>query len=763
MKTKYLSLALLSITALKTVGDQPIVLAQLSQTDPTSTSQKQNREDITPQPIPTISPPETIPDCEFQPRKDKKPTPVTNNNPEANQNTIPAETPNNCNAKQENQEPNISQESTPKKDPNYIIPPQIVAPDKVNPLTTTMPLNGNTITHRTEWEATDGYTFGENHSSNFDLNAILRINSEVEQELSNDNVFTSDQRGSYVQLQSVKTHREIELTQTDPQTLQGLIIQQSFTGTCLDQNKKGTNSNAQCTFTPALVTDRNSLDPVYFIPTRIDQLGNIGDAISPETLAILSKPGFQNRGANGEVVGLDLYFPNLGATPGNTQSNRSTISRSENIDTSLLLGYSRVRQILKANDTESVLGRTIRGTGIIIGDDNTLLNGAVSLASQLLPDANPHLEGSPNPVNTNINRHLFEAANNARIPDGSWTVYHAGIGKAKHAETNTEGEVNLPPASYNSLWLGLSPVTERNRAATIQYQELGPERIIVAAGGEGGANDNASFVTNANGEVINSADIKNFYTQIYLTFLNRDVNFITKDKLTEDTTYYPHLSFTGDITSTNQVFRYYTGIIASDPIKAYIGGDYTRRFNNWAVNINGIGYINPDRDYFSYVQTNVARGFRLSKNANITLFTGFRYAFNQTADPLDTPIDNFVSVGARANVGIFSLGLTQYFDNIIPDSINTSLGVDASIRLGSQGKISAYLSPSNNQLSYGAIGEYKFGTSPNSPALVLGWRRDNYDFGEDTFGHSLETGNDIFTILFRIGSPSNPFKLGNRE
>ncbi|MCP2727460.1 hypothetical protein [Limnofasciculus baicalensis] len=763
MKPKYLSLAVLSLTALKTATEKQTILAQTPENNPSNKSPKQNQEDITSKPIPTVSPPEIIPNCEFKPPKDKKHISVTNSNPEANQDTIPPEIPSYCESKPENPEPNTSQESTPEKDPNYIIPPQIVAPEKVNPLTTTIPLNGNVITNRTEWETNDGYTFGENRSSNLDVNGILRITSEVEQQLTNDNVFTSDQRGSYLQLQTVKTHREIELTQTDPQTLQGLIIQESFTGNCFDQNPQTSNPNDQCTFTPALVTDRNSIDPVYFIPTRIDQFGNIGDAISPETLAILAQPGFQNRGVNGEVVGLDLYFPNLGATPGNTQGNRSTISRSENIDTSLLLGYSRVRQILKANDTESVLGRTIRGTGVIIGDDNTLLNGAVSLAAELLPDANPHLEGSPNPVNTNINRHLFEAANNARLPDNSWTVYQGGIGKAKHAETNTEGEVNLPSASYNSLWLGLSPVTERDRAATIQYQELGPERIIASGGGEGGANDNVSFVSNANGEEINSANLQDFYTQIYLTFLNRDVNFITKDKLTEDTTYYPHLSLTGDITSTNQLFRYYTGIITSDPIKAYIGGDYSRRFNNLVFNINAIGYLNPDRDYFSYVQTSLARGFRLSKNANITLSTGLRYAFKQTADPLDTPIDNSVSVGARANIGNFSLGLTQYFGNILPDSINTALGVDASLRLGTQGKITAYLSPSNNQLSYGAIGEYKFGSSPNSPALVLGWRRDHYDFGEDAFGDSLETGNDIFTILFRIGAPSNPLKLGNGE
>ncbi|HEY9607375.1 MAG TPA: hypothetical protein V6C85_37670 [Allocoleopsis sp.] len=62
-------------------------------------------------------------------------------------------------------------------------------------------------------------------------------------------------------------------------------------------------------------------------------------------------------------------------------------------------------------------------------------------------------------------------------------------------------------------------------------------------------------------------------------------------------------------------------------------------------------------------------------------------------------------------------------------------------------------------MSYGAIAQYQFGKDYNSPTLVFGWRRDRYDFGNDASDNRLETDNDIFTILFRIGSPTTSFRV----
>ncbi|HBE20286.1 MAG TPA: hypothetical protein DEG17_21470 [Cyanobacteria bacterium UBA11149] len=636
---------------------------------------------------------------------------------------------------------------------NYISPPKIISDQKLHPFITTIALNGRMINHLTQQQI-NSYSLGENPDRNYSINATYRISSQVEQSLSKDNIFTSDQRGSYLQLQTVRTENEVKLTQANPETMQGMTMQMTFTGSCLGNTNRVTVPNSQCTFTPSLVTDRNAIDPQFLVPTRIEQLGNMGSPVSPETVAILAKPGFQNVGANGQVVGLDLYFPNLGSIPGNSETNQSTITRTEDSQRDYLLSFSRVRQILKANDTQAVIGRTIRGTGLLLNDGNTLLNTAVALASEFLPDANPQLEGSTNPVNTNINRNLFNAANNTWLPGNSWTVYQAGIGMANHAQPTTEGKNTLPSARFNNIWIGFSPVIERSRSLEFAYQPTGPEQPLILAGGEGGQNENLGFVSNTNGVETNSNSLRNFYTQIYLSFFTRNVNFLITDKITEETSYYPHISLSGNITNTNQVFRYYGGIVASSPMKAYIGGDYTRSANNWTFNISGVGYLNPDRDYYSRVQGNLSHRLDISNNSNIILFTGFRYSFVQNTDPLNKPSDNFFSVGARANLGDFSLGLTQYFDSILPNSINTALGIDASLRLGLQGRISAYLSPTNSQLSYGLTAEYKFSQDRNSPLLIVGWSRDVYDYGLDPFGNQLDLKNDTFSILFRLGSLS---------
>jgi hypothetical protein len=282
--------------------------------------------------------------------------------------------------------------------------------------------------------------------------------------------------------------------------------------------------------------------------------------------------------------------------------------------------------------------------------------------------------------------------------------------------------------------------------------------VIAATGAEGGENGNTSFVSNVNGNVINSADLRAFYSQVYLTFLRRDVDLVTSSRFTEDTTYYPHFSYSGNITTNNQVFRYYAGVIAADPIKAYLGADFTRTANNWTFNANGIGYINPDRDYFSHLQASVARLIPLGRESNLSLFSGMRYAFDTMSNPLDEPIDNYVSVGARANLGPVSIGLTQYFDGILPDSIETALGVDAAVRLGSRGTLRGYYSPSNNQASYGAAAELRFGPNYNSPTLSIGWRRDEYDFGSDASNNPLRTEGNTFTVMFRVGAPREPFR-----
>ncbi|MEO0852670.1 MAG: hypothetical protein AAFY15_04105, partial [Cyanobacteria bacterium J06648_11] len=603
--------------------------------------------------------------------------------------------------------------------------------------------------HLTEWEVAPRYLFGDRLTNYFTVEALYAIDSDVRQALTRDNVFISDQRGEYLQLGTVSSSRRVVLRREEPVTLQGIHIQQSFTGTCRAVDKLVSDIEEQCTFTPALVVDPESIDPDFLFPARIEQPGSLGDVISPETLEILRLPGFQNEGVNGEVVGLDLLFPNVGAIPNPELTGE--VDRREQINVLPALTFSRVRQVVKANNESAKVGRTIHGFTGIIGDREFGLNSAVQGAAQALPDFVPDLKGSDEPTNPNVNKTLFISANNTRLPAESFTAYHGGIGRAKH---QLPGE-SVPPARFHGVWLGLSPVTERSLFTTSRFANIGPSRTIVAAGDEGGPEADISFLSVADGQTFSSDDITDFYAQIYVAFLERDADSVATQILSETTTYYPHFSFTGNFTDLKQVFRYYGGAIAAKRIKPYFGVDYTRSNPyGWRGKIGAIGYINPDRDYFSKVDGIVSKRFSLAEAGTLTFSGSFRYALNRPtgADAsLSDPADNFISAGVTYRFRRLSLGLTQFFGDLLEESTPTALGGNISWTISRQFTLSGYLLPQDNLTSYGAIASFRLSTQPNSLALNLQWNRDDYRFG------SLGTQDDRFTVQLRVGAPSNPF------
>lgn len=178
-----------------------------------------------------------------------------------------------------------------------------------------------------------------------------------------------------------------------------------------------------------------------------------------------------------------MYFPNAGAFPGNTQSQKTEIEREEENDYTIATTMSRVRQVVKANDTEAVLGRTIHGFTVFFDDENRRINTAIQAAAQFLPDVIPDLKGSENAVNSNINRHLFLAANNTRLPSSSFTIYSAGVGKAKSLTPDVTSLSQVPRGIYHSIWLGLSPVIKRDiEDSGTFYDPTGPQLAIASAG-----------------------------------------------------------------------------------------------------------------------------------------------------------------------------------------------------------------------------------------------------------------------------------------
>ncbi|ULB43949.1 hypothetical protein H4N54_15945 [Limnospira fusiformis KN01] len=657
--------------------------------------------------------------------------------------------------------------SPPPSDPDYIIPPRVAPNDQISAFTTTLTLNDIPISHLTEWQVSGVQAFANTTNSDMVLDGTFKLHAEIIESLSRTNIYRVDQRGSYLQLRTVPLERRVTTTTTEPQTMNGLEIQMSLTGACFLPDAP---SDQQCTYMPGLVIDRNSIDPDFFVPTRVLQTSQVGDVLAPETLAFMQLPGFQG-GTASQPIGLDLYFPNSGTFPGNSQSQRSTIKRQEEIDLTIAGTFSRVRQVVKANDPQAVLGRTIYGFTLFGDDENRCLNTVIQAGAQFLPDLIPDLEGSENPPNTSINRNLFFAANNTRLPSSSFTIYSAGLGRAESLTPNIRSLREIPGASYHSLWLGLSPVIDRSFGRDrLFFRATGPQ-IAMRAGAEGGEDvDNLQLMSVVNQDIFSTENIQNFYTQVYLSFLRQDVNLNRQSVYLEQRRYYPHLSLTGNWTRSQDIFRYYTGVIASEMVKLYLGADYTfNTTDGWSFRGGAIGYVNPDRDYYSQVFGNASKRFRLGNNRNLILSSFFNYAIDR-----ETRIGDVVSISPASELGLsgrlnwqrFSLGLTNYFGDILPNSYDDRLLIELAVRPVNNVTLSGYIAPIDKTSSrsvYGSTISWRLKNQPNSPTLSASWQHQEYDYGNDAFGNRMLVTDNIFTIIFRVGSSPNPFPRENPD
>ena len=656
--------------------------------------------------------------------------------------------------------------STTPSDPNYIIPPNIAADEKISPITTSLPLNDILISHLTKWQFSSSKAFANNENNDIVLNSIFKLNGRVIESLSRDQIYTVDQKATYFQLRSAPLDRKVTTITIEPKTLTGLEMSMSLIADCIFPD---TPNDQKCTYTPGLVTERNSIDPNFLVPTRISQTSQAGEIVKPETLAFMERPGFQG-GTSTQPIGLDLYFPNAGALPGNTQSQKTQIEREEENDYTVTATISRIHQVVKANDTEAVIGRTIHGFNTFFDDENRGFNTAIQGVAQFLPNIIPNLKGSENPADSQINqinRHLFLASNNTRLPGNSLTIYSAGVGRAKSLTPDIASLNQVPKGSYHSIWLGLSPIIDRsiNQGRTF-YDPTSPQVATISSGGEGGEASNVNFTSAINQDTFSTVsqdtfstpNLGNFYTQVYLKFLEQHANFVQESIYREKTSYYPHLSFSGNWTGSQDLFRYYTGTIASEKVKFYLGFDYTISIvNGWKFRAGGIGYINPDRDYYSQIFGNATKTFRISKNANFTLSTFFNYAIDR-----DTKIGSVVSnspasalaARARLNWRIASVGVTYYFGDILPNSFEDRLLLEFIIRPLPNFAFSSYVAPIDQTSSpspYGASVTWKLKNKYNSPTLSLNWQNQKHNYADDPFGNQIILNDNTFTVIFRVG------------
>ncbi len=662
----------------------------------------------------------------------------------------------------------------------YLIAPRAVKLKEVNPRTTQIPINGIQTLHQSQSELTAGFESGNHRNSTVSINGIKLFSPYVGESISRQRVYRIEYTNSYSQVQTVRQQRDISTTVVEPQTLLGERQQISLIGDCLDLTPGGNGSSSStgvkqlCAYIPGILTDNTSIDRDKLVPTKIDQLAKFGEVISPESLAAILQPGFQT-GADGQKVGIDLYFPRVGTTDGNLTSSVARVERREDQINVPVVTVGNIQQVLVSNGAQSGISRTIRGFSVVLGDRNTTFNSGLQLLGTVLPNADPRISPGKSGRAATINPNLVLAANNARLPENSFTAYSAGWGYANNASDSQAG--TTAPASYNSIWIGLSPTIDRQVFSDSSYRTTGSQRIKVASGGEGGAQSGVTSSISLNDRNFSSADIGNAYSQVYLTLFEQDADRLNTTRLRENTNYYPHISLSGNTTTANSVLRYYSGAIIDPGLvlhqggnksKAYAGIDFTQTTpSGFSYDLGAVSYFNPDPEYYSRVSANASQKIGLGRNRayNLVLNAGLNYAIDG-----DTEFDRLkfrsgnssINTGITLNLGDVSIGTSYFIPNRLPNSIDSLLSTNINWRIKDNIAISGYYTPINKnspKSTYGLNAAFKFGKEYHSPSLVLNWSQNTTSFGQSAAGNQLSSNENIFGVFFRFGEPISPSRM----
>ena len=634
-------------------------------------------------------------------------------------------------------------------DDNYLVEPTFLDAGALSPLATTIPVDGDFIEYDETGDVTTGASFGDDRSANLEFDSTFTLHRTLQSSTTTGNVTVLQQEQNILRAQNILRERELSISRQDPVTVIGQNIQLSVVADCADL------SGNICTYTPGLVTDRDSIDPDTLLPTQFDQTANFGDVVTPESLAAMQEPGFQ-LGANGQQVGLDLYFPNTTSLAGNTQTSVGEVIRDEQFETMPAIAYSEIFQSVAANANEASLARTIRGPAVIFDTEQPIANLVLAAASMLLPEVEPFVPDTSEPSNPNISQGLFYAANNTRIPSNSFTLYQAGVGHSATPTANaTDGDV--PSATFNAVWLGLSPVTERSYSSTSSFSNASDPRIILSAGGEGGELDTPEVLSFIDGELFSSDSLQNAYTQNYFTLFEQDADrvdsFIQNDRIR----YYPHLSFTGNVTGESDIVRYYAGTITGETVQAYGGVNYQgQTTDGLSYRAGAIGYINPSYDRYSNLSAGLSQRFNIGDRESLTLGSSFNWALDQDTSLEDieqTGQGSDITLQAWLDLGDVSIGASQIIGDVLPNSQESRTVFDTAVKLGEDVTVAGFWAPFDNATSsarYGVLADIGFRVGGVDPHLIFSWQNTYYEYGQDLLGNELTTSSDTFEILLKL-------------
>lgn len=637
-------------------------------------------------------------------------------------------------------------------------------PERIVPLTTTTPVDGRLLDVRSPGQLRLGATVGRDVTGPPLLDGVARIESSIRERLK-DGLYERRQRGWYAAIGTTPHRDTVTTRQEQAVTAYGFRLRFSIVGGCLGADAE---PGSLCTFTPGLATNSAFLNPLL-VPTRFVNTSSLGDPISPETYAAIQEPGFVRNAPGEPAIGLDLDIPNAGIEASRARGGLNRVHRSQSIRHHIVPSVLRADQALYSNARAARVTRTQRGAVLLHPDNWTLATAVTQVLALLLPTVDVRLPGGDETPNFQVNNNLFLAANNARLPAASFTVYHGGLSQVIHPEEPVADRHALPAAWFHGVWLGFTPVSERRVRRGQRIVTTAPRTTRTESFAQGGASLEASEalvevtglieVIGTDGAIvpIPLQNIAARHVQIGLEFSEQQAVLRSTTRSETTTRLVPHLSLTGNRTDSRRVLRYFGGALLTEATRPnlYVGGDLRiATEGGTGASLGGVAHTRPDRDHFSRVTASLSHRFDLTEDHALVLGAAGGYGFDRTENNRVRVSDdtNRLSLSARLQTEGLALFARQDVAAIVPDAAASRTTLGLSLRPHQRLGLSAEITPISDRTSetVARVGvSWRLGDAPTDPTVDLSWRRDRYDFGSDPFGNRLRQHDDVFGITIQ--------------
>jgi hypothetical protein len=542
----------------------------------------------------------------------------------------------------------------------------------------------------------------------------------------------------------------------------GSRLDLSFTGRCI---LPGSNPEGYCTYTPGLTTVSGGVDRDTLTPNAFLVYSEFGQEISEAVHLSLQEPGFQ-RGEDvvgAPLVGMSFDVINSGFVSDGRLSFLTGV-RAEETQLRFVPTVARVEQTLATNSVEAAATRSVRAFVLPDGDEIDVVYLAMQLAALVLPSAYgtvDYMNGTPN---ASVSNNIFLALNNARTPAQSYTIFQTGRASVVHSETPPRSAAETPVAVYNGIWMGMTPAQAVHTNRRLQFIPIGDRVSVNSAGlSQGGfgtpfgdsLDAGITLVDNIDQDIteVNLQNVDDLFVQVGLDLTRQDAIRRITTTTTTDYRLVPHLSFNGNRTGGETVYRYYAGVLFSDETNAYIGTDFSLATETgWNAYARVDLYSAPDPDYRSEAELRGGRTFNINPDRQIIIgasgITELDSDVLENGDGLSEDTTQ-VNIFGRWREGSLDFTLSKSFILYGADELGQSTTIGVGYAPNDRISVSAQVTPWSTEDDYidAALGaNIQLSALPGDPILQMQIARVQYEVGTSSLGDTTNVSEFVLKL-----------------